>query len=121
MIGSHNLLTINRQFDIREQHSCRGDSNVLLVDLQRYIGPHAEAKCIAINPRRPAMLAVGANDMYARLYDRRMITLQKVDIDLRSIVLLLTKETVLNVAGKLSTGPFELPECGSSGRCRLGR
>lgn len=67
-----------RQFDIREHHDCRGDTNVLLVGLQRYMGPNAEAKCIAINPRRPELLAIGANDVYARLYDRRMISLEKV-------------------------------------------
>ena len=33
-----------------------------------------EVKCIAINPQRPEQLAIGANDIYARLYDRRMIS-----------------------------------------------
>lgn len=85
---SRNLLymseNICRQFDIREHHDCRRDTNVLLVGLQRYMGPNAEAKCIAINPRRPELLAIGANDVYARVYDRRMISLEKVqysDID----------------------------------------
>lgn len=67
-----------RQFDTREPHTCREDDKVLLIDLQRYLGPNSEPKCIAINPRRPEQLAVGANDPYARLYDRRMITLEKV-------------------------------------------
>ena len=31
----------------------------------------AELKCIAINPTRPHLIAIGANDCYARLYDRR--------------------------------------------------
>lgn len=42
------------------------------------MGVYAETKCIAINPCRPEYLAVGANDPYARLYDRRMISLKKV-------------------------------------------
>lgn len=75
-----NVALFCRQFDTREQHECRGDSNVLLVGLQRYMGPNAEAKCIAINPRRPELLAIGANDVYARVYDRRMISLEKVII-----------------------------------------
>ncbi|KOB70014.1 WD and tetratricopeptide repeats protein 1 [Operophtera brumata] len=38
----------------------------------------AVAKCVAVNPRRPHMLAVGANDFYVRLYDTRMIKLAKL-------------------------------------------
>lgn len=38
-----------------------------------HIGRFGEAKCLAINPVRPELLAVGANDPYIRLYDRRMI------------------------------------------------
>lgn len=34
---------------------------------------YLEAKCIAINPIRSEQLAVGANDPYARVYDRRML------------------------------------------------
>ena len=34
---------------------------------------YLEAKCIAINPLRSEQLAVGANDPYARVYDRRML------------------------------------------------
>ena len=33
-----------------------------------------EVKCITINPTRSELLAVGANDPYVRLYDRRMIS-----------------------------------------------
>lgn len=69
---------LSRQFDTREPHTCRGDTKVLLVGLQKHMGPNAEAKSIAINPRRPEQLAVGANDVYVRLYDRRMISLGKV-------------------------------------------
>lgn len=68
-----------RQFDIREPHKCRTDNKVLLVGLQNHIGLNAEAKCIAVNQRRPEQIAVGANDVYARVYDRRMITLTQVE------------------------------------------
>lgn len=63
------------QFDIREHHKCRSDDKVLLINLGNYL----EGKCIAINPRRPELLAVGASDAYARLYDRRKIKLEKIE------------------------------------------
>lgn len=66
-----------RQFDKREKHKCR-DQKVLLIGLQNYMGPNAEAKCIAINQRRTELIAVGANDVYARVYDRRMMSLAEV-------------------------------------------
>lgn len=44
------------------------------------MGPNVEAKCLAVNQRRPEYVAVGANDVFARLYDRRMINLEKVCI-----------------------------------------
>lgn len=34
---------------------------------------NAEAKCIAVNPARTEQIAIGANDPYARVYDRRML------------------------------------------------
>ena len=52
-----------------------------MIDLQNHIGASAEAKCVAVNPRRPEQLAVGASDAYARVYDRRMIKLFRVNID----------------------------------------
>lgn len=33
----------------------------------------AEAKCLAINPLQPELLAVGCNDPFVRLYDHRML------------------------------------------------
>ncbi|XP_067628800.1 WD and tetratricopeptide repeats protein 1 [Eurosta solidaginis] len=61
------------QLDTREQHRCNSEGNrVRLVNLE-YIDTNAEAKCLAINPRRTELLAVGANDPYARIYDRRML------------------------------------------------
>ena len=34
----------------------------------------AEAKCLAINPLQPELLAVGCNDPFVRLYDHRMLS-----------------------------------------------
>lgn len=74
------FISSNRQFDIREPHQCTRDEKVCLIDLQNHIGASAEAKCVAVNPRRPEQLAVGASDSYARVYDRRMIKLFRVNI-----------------------------------------
>lgn len=69
------LCLFNRQFDMRAPHTCTGDVNNMLVYLRTHLGRYAEAKCLAINPCRPELLAVGANDPYVRIYDRRMIKL----------------------------------------------
>lgn len=37
-----------------------------------------ETKCIAINQKRPDYIAVGCNDPYARVYDRRMIQMRTI-------------------------------------------
>jgi len=50
------------------------------------MGVGAEAKCLAINPTRPELLAVGANDPYVRLYDRRMITTTAVPVNYLIII-----------------------------------
>lgn len=59
---------------MRAPELCKTDrpQNVL-INLNEHVGPHAEAKCLSINPVRPELLAVGANDPYVRLYDRRML------------------------------------------------
>lgn len=62
------------QIDLREQHTCNGNDKIALIDLKNH-QEYVEAKCIAINPRRPEQLAIGTNDAYARIYDRRMISL----------------------------------------------
>lgn len=50
----------------------------VLVDLRIHTGAHMEAKCLSVNPLRTELIAVGANDPYIRIYDRRMIKLSKV-------------------------------------------
>lgn len=61
------------QFDIRESHRCRSDDNIRLLNLSASIKLLREAKCIAVNPRKTEQIALGANDPYARIYDRRML------------------------------------------------
>ncbi|CAH0553060.1 unnamed protein product [Brassicogethes aeneus] len=66
------------QYDLREPHECRVQSKVL-VDIKC-----GEVKCIAVNPTKPHYIAVGANDCYIRMYDRRKIKpfpLNTIDID----------------------------------------
>uniref|UniRef100_A0A0X3NX51 26S proteasome non-ATPase regulatory subunit 7 n=2 Tax=Schistocephalus solidus TaxID=70667 RepID=A0A0X3NX51_SCHSO len=68
-----------RQFDIRCPHNCDTTSSPnVLVDLTSHAGSHAEAKCLAVNQMCPSMLAVGANDAFIRVYDRRMLSLRSV-------------------------------------------
>ena len=62
------------QIDLREPHRCNSDDKIVLVDLKNH-QEYVEAKCIAVNPRRPEQVAIGTNDPYARIYDRRMIKL----------------------------------------------
>lgn len=62
------------QFDLRTPHTCSNTCTNVLINLLNHMGKSAEAKCLAINPLRPELLAVGANDPYVRLYDRRMIS-----------------------------------------------
>lgn len=57
---------------------CQCNDQIVLIDLRNH-QEYAEAKCIAVNPRRPELIAIGANDDYARLYDRRMIKLMHTE------------------------------------------
>ena len=61
---------IVREFDIRQSAS---KCTKTLIDLTKTCGESAECKCLALNPMCSYILAVGANDPYVRLYDRRMI------------------------------------------------
>ncbi|KAJ8965028.1 hypothetical protein NQ314_004426 [Rhamnusium bicolor] len=58
------------QYDLREHHECSLSHTKVLVDLSHNFG---EVKCIAVNPTKPYYIAVGANDCYIRMYDRRML------------------------------------------------
>ena len=70
---------IFRQFDLRAKHTCLKNEKNVLVDLRTYMGDYyVEAKCISVNPLRSELIAVGVNDPYIRIYDRRMIKTVKV-------------------------------------------
>lgn len=66
------------QHDLRVSHTCSEDGKAILIDLSALVGHGAEAKCLATNPMRPELIAVGANDPYIRMYDRRMIKVTQV-------------------------------------------
>ncbi|CAG9132601.1 unnamed protein product [Plutella xylostella] len=66
------------QHDLRAPHRCNADAPIVAVNLLNHLGRHAEAKCVAVSPRRSHQLAVGANDFYVRLYDMRMVTLARL-------------------------------------------
>lgn len=67
------------QYDLRVPHSCKiSEQRNVVVNLAHHMGRVVEAKCINVNPRRPELIAVGANDPYVRMYDRRMIKLSQV-------------------------------------------
>ncbi|XP_060813250.1 WD and tetratricopeptide repeats protein 1-like isoform X1 [Bombus pascuorum] len=69
------------QYDIRAPHSCKSNGcNSVLVNLVNHAGRYAEGKCISVNPKKPELIAIGANDAYIRMYDRRMIKLSQVPI-----------------------------------------
>jgi hypothetical protein len=78
--SEYNQCFVPRQHDLRTSHRCTS-ANVL-VNLLNHLGRYAEAKCVSVNPRRPYQLAVGANDLYVRLYDTRMIKLSKMQVRL---------------------------------------
>lgn len=66
------------QHDLRTPHECSSSRSSkkqknILIDLKCFTGSKAEAKCLAISPTQPELMAVGANDPYVRLYDRRML------------------------------------------------
>ena len=75
------LLFLHRQFDLRCPETARsGNPSNVLINLNAQFGhTSAEAKCLAINPLRPEMLAVGANDPYVRIYDRRMLSTKSIN------------------------------------------
>lgn len=64
---------------MREPHECPTQSKVL-IDLSF----KSEIKCIAVNPTKPHYIAIGVNDCFVRLYDRRMIKLSRNNLSLNS-------------------------------------
>ncbi|VDO94965.1 unnamed protein product [Soboliphyme baturini] len=66
------------QFDCREPADCTTTCSHVLINLNAHLGPEAEVKCISLNSCRPELLAVGANDPFARVYDRRMLSMKKI-------------------------------------------
>ena len=70
------MLYYYRQFDLRDSHSCQNCGETctnILIDLNIHVGAACEAKCIEINPCQSELMAVGCNDPFVRLYDRRML------------------------------------------------
>lgn len=62
-----------RQYDIRETHNCDfGKKKSVILDLKTH-DISLVTKCLAINPIRNEILAVGTNDPYIRLFDRRLV------------------------------------------------
>ncbi|KAB0795042.1 hypothetical protein PPYR_04829 [Photinus pyralis] len=57
------------QYDMREPHECASTKSKVFVDLSYT----SEVKCIAVNPVRSHLIAIGANDCFIRLFDRRMV------------------------------------------------
>ena len=63
-----------RQWDSREKWSEGNSAQNALINLNTQVGRGTEVKCISICPSRTELLAVGGNDPYVRVYDRRMLT-----------------------------------------------
>ena len=63
------------QYDLREPNlpSEQSEASTVLLNLNAHCGVHIEVKCIAVNHTRPELLAVGCNDPYVRVYDRRFL------------------------------------------------
>ncbi|XP_050724944.1 WD and tetratricopeptide repeats protein 1-like isoform X3 [Eriocheir sinensis] len=60
-------------YDMRAPHTCNSQTSNILIDLRRHAGSTVECRCITIHPARPELIAVGVNDPFIRIYDRRMI------------------------------------------------
>lgn len=70
------MLYLNRQYDLRQTHSCQPHQECrnVLINLKASC-QHSQCKCLAINPVRSEQLAVGCLDPFVRLYDTRMLSL----------------------------------------------
>ncbi|XP_065649560.1 WD and tetratricopeptide repeats protein 1 isoform X2 [Hydra vulgaris] len=63
-----------REFDLREAyHDCSSSCSNILINLRQHVSYTNEIKCIQVHPTYPELIAVGCNDAYLRLFDRRML------------------------------------------------
>lgn len=65
---------------MRAPHTCNSQASNFLIDLRRHAGSTVECRCITIHPSRPELIAVGVNDPFIRIYDRRMIKVSSVQV-----------------------------------------
>nr|KAG5706868.1 hypothetical protein BaRGS_004203 [Batillaria attramentaria] len=68
------------QFDLRCPEVNPSNPSNILINLNAHMGDYAEAKCVAVNSLRPELMAVGANDPYVRVYDRRMLVCRSMKL-----------------------------------------
>lgn len=68
------------QFDLRCPEVNPSNPGNILINLNAHMGDYAEAKCVAVNPLQPELMAVGANDPYVRVYDRRMLVCRSMKV-----------------------------------------
>lgn len=66
------------ELDVRVAATCERTCEHALINLNAHVGSDAEVKCVAINPTRPELIAVGANDPYVRVFDRRFLSRRRV-------------------------------------------
>lgn len=69
------FFVVYRQYDLREPHECPSQNSVF-IDLCY----SSEIKCIAVNPTKPHLVAVGADDCFIRMYDRRMVRMSGIKV-----------------------------------------
>lgn len=65
---------------MRAPHTCNSQTSNFLIDLRRHAGSTVECRCITIHPARPELIAVGVNDPFIRIYDRRMIKVNSAQV-----------------------------------------
>ena len=65
---------------MRAPHTCNSQASNFLIDLRQHAGSTIECRCITIHPSRPELIAIGVNDPFIRIYDRRMIKVNSVQV-----------------------------------------
>ena len=71
-----NFYKFVRETDIRAPPT----ETSVLVNLTSVLGRKAEAKCLSVNSRRPEQIAVGANDPFVRVFDRRKLKAKLIEV-----------------------------------------